>query len=445
MDNLMIFQGAMLLPFMWLALYALLLLCRVWVPEGLPIRSLKILLGLLFAVYGWLLYQGGTLTLDFPGWVEVPGIYDFPLEFIFTPAMGCAALVMIFILSVLVKYSQSYLHKEVGYHRFFFLFSVFIAAFPVVVFADNIDVLFVGWELIGVTSVLLINFYEAREHTAKNSWWAISSYRFCDVGLLASTALAHYAFHTTNITLLNDPNNLVAHHGEHAFWLAPLAFCLFFASLAKAAQLPFTSWITRAMEGPTPSSALYYGALSIGLGPVLLLKFQGLLLSFTWLQLLIIAVGGLTALYTFLVAKTRSDAKSILALSAVFEISIMVVEVGLGLRKWVLFHFAANAFLRVFQFLRSMNAIHDFYDNPLFYRGAPHRPPPAVLKWLPQSFQKHLYYNAMNGFGLDGFWSNVVVGPTLSLLKKINHWENRMVLGGDAIPHPEAGLSKAGE
>ena len=182
------------------------------------------------------------------------------------------------------------------------------------------------------------------------------------------------------------------------------------------------------MEGPTPSSALYYGALSIGLGPVLLLKFQGLLLFFPWMRALIIAVGGLTAIYAFLVAKTRSDAKSILALSSVFEVSMMVVEVGLGLYQWVLFHFVANAFLRVFQFLRSMNAIHDFYDNPLFYKGAPHRPPPLFFKLLPTATQRRLYYLAMNSFGLDWFWLNVVARPWMMFFTWINLWENRIAL-----------------
>lgn len=420
---------ALALPLGWLLLYALLLALRLRVKESIPIYSMKALIGVLIPIYGYLVLSGEEISLMLQHWMHIPGEYEFPLEYYFTPALGVVALAMLLLLAVLVKYSESYLHKEVGFHRFFFLFAVFLYAFPLVVFADNIDVLFIGWELIGITSVLLINFYEHRPHTAQNAWWAISFYRASDVGLLAATALAHYAVHTTNIRELNQPVQLMAQHPHHAGWLGLAAFCLFFASLAKAAQLPFTSWITRAMEGPTPSSALYYGALSIGLGPVLLLKFQGLLLHFWWLQLLIVCVGGLTALYAFLVAKTRSDAKSILAFSAVFEVSMMVVEVGIGLHRWVLFHFVANAFLRVFQFLRSMNAIHDFYDNPLFYKGAPHRPPPLFFKLLSRKRQRQLYYLAMNGFGLDWFWLNVVARPWLALLNRINHIENRWALG----------------
>jgi len=298
-----------------------------------------------------------------------------------------------------------------------------------VVFADNIDVLFIGWELIGVTSVLLIGFYEHRPKAAVHSWWAITTYRFCDVGLLAGAAIAHYAAHTSNISILNRPADLILQHPEHAGWVGGLAFFIFFASLGKAAQLPFTSWIARAMEGPTPSSALYYGALSVGLGPILLLKFQPLLLHFAWMQVLIIFVGASSALYAYLVCKTRSDAKGILAYSAVFEVSFMVMEVGLGLYDWVIFHFVAHAFLRVLQFLRSMNAIHDFYENPLFFRGAPHHPSPWVVRLLPPAMQRRLYHRAMNGFGLDWFWLNVVVRPWMDGLSQLNRLENWLALG----------------
>ncbi len=429
MSSSALFATALLLPLGWLGVYALLLLAQVRVREAFPVVGLKAVVGILFLIYGWLALAGESIALALPRWLWIPRVYEFPLELSFTPALGAAGLAMLLIVAVLVKYSETYLHKELGFHRFFFLFGVFVGAFPLVVFADNIDVLFVGWELIGLTSVLLIGFYEHRPRPAVHSWWAMSTYRFCDVGLLAGTAIAHYAAHTSNITLLNRPAELALAHPEHAGWLGALALLIFFASLGKAAQLPFTSWIARAMEGPTPSSALYYGALSVGLGPILLLKFQPLLLHFPWMQALIIGVGASSALYAYLVSKTRSDAKGILAYSAVFEVSLMVVEVGLGLHDWVIFHFVANAFLRVFQFLRSMNAIHDFYENPLFFRGAPHHPAPWLVRRLPRALQRRLYHRAMNGFGLDWFWLNVVVRPWLAMWRNLNSLENALALG----------------
>lgn len=423
----LLFAIVLAAPLVWLFVYGLALVAQFRVGERVPVAGLKLLLGGMFLGHLVLLWAGSA-QFQWPGWVEVPGLYDFPIELIFSRAMGVAGLGMLVLLSVIVKYSESYLHKERGFHRFFFLLSVFMAGFPLVVFADNIDVLFMGWELIGITSVLLIGFYEHREHATTNSWWALGTYRFCDVGLLAATTLAHYAVHTTNITKLNDPAALAAAHPTHATWLAVVAGCIVLASLGKAAQWPLTSWITRAMEGPTPSSALYYGALSIGLGPLLLLKFQGLILAHPWVQASVIAIGLVSALYAYLVAKVRSDAKSILALSSVFEVSLMVVEVGLGLYYWVIFHFIANAFLRVFQFLRSMNAIHDFYDNPLFYRGAPHRPAPWPFRHLPLPWQKQIYYRAMDGFGLDGFILNGLVRPWIALWTRVNRWENAHVI-----------------
>ena len=76
-----------------------------------------------------------------------------------------------------------------------------------------------------------------------------------------------------------------------------------------------------------------------------------------------------------------------------------------------------------------MNAIHDFYDNPLFYKGAPHRPPPLFFKLLPRATQRRLYYLAMNGFGLDWFWLNIVARPWMAFFTWINKLENRWALG----------------
>jgi NADH-quinone oxidoreductase subunit L len=424
----LVFTASLTLPLVWLFVYGVTLVAQFRVGEKIPVAGLKIVIALMFVAYLFLMKEG-TAHFHWPGWVEIPGLYDFPLELYFHRSMGLAGLGMLVLLSVIVKYSESYLHKEKGFHRFFFLLSVFMTAFPLVLFADNIDVLFMGWELIGITSVLLIGFYEHREHATTNSWWALGTYRLCDVGLLAATTLAHYAVHTTNITKLNNPLQLAAEHPHHAGWLGVVAACIVFASLGKAAQWPMTSWITRAMEGPTPSSALYYGALSIGLGPILLLKFQGLILSYPLVQGAVIAIGLFSAFYSHMVAKVRSDAKSILALSAVFEVSLMVVEVGLGLYYWVIFHFIANAFLRVFQFLRSMNAIHDFYDNPLFYRGAPHRPAPWPFRLMSENVQRQFYYRAMTGFGLDGFVLNGIVRPWLGLCTRLNKWENARAVG----------------
>ncbi len=418
-------------PFAWLFAHAVCLAARRRVPESLPLLGLKTLIPISTFLTSALMYRSWEGPIHWtPGeWLHVPGAYVFPIELVFTPVLGSVALAMLLLVAVIVKYSESYLHKEPGFQRFFLLLAAFQSGFPLVLYADNIDILFMGWEIIGVTSVLLIGFYEQREAAVQQSWWALSTYRACDMGLLAATALAHFAVHTTSIPSLNAPTELLAQHSEHGAWLGAVAACLVFASLGKAAQLPFVSWITRAMEGPTPSSALYYGALSVSLGPVLLLKFQGLILHYDWLRAVLLSIGALTALYAYLVSKTRSDAKSLLAFSAVFEVSVMVVEVALGLHKWVVFHLVANAFMRMFQFLRSMNAIHDFYDNPLFYRGAPDPAPPWVLRFLGGSARRRLYYAALNGFGLDWLMINGLVRPWLRLWEKVNAWENRQATG----------------
>ncbi len=423
-----LFTALIFLPLAWLFFYGILLISQTRVGERFPVIGLKSVTGLLFLGLSILLWSGDQ-TLVWPGWINVPGNYDFPFELLFNRHLGVIALAMVLIQMVIIKFSETYLHKEEGFHRFFFLLSIFLAAFPLVVFGDNIDVIFLGWELIGITSVLLIGFYEKRTKATVNSWWALVSYRICDIGLLSATTLAHFAVHTTNVEKLNDVPALLVEHPHHTAWIGVVALMIIFASLAKAAQLPYSSWLLRAMEGPTPSSALYYGALSIGLGPILLLKFQPLILHFWWLQLLVIAIGLMTALYSYLVAKTKADAKSILALSSLFEVSVMVVEVGLGFNDWVVFHFTANAFLRVFQFLRSMNAIQDFYDNPLFYRGAPNKELPWGLRQLPKAWQRKIYYWSMNGFGLDAGLLKFIIAPWFGFWSRLDQLEEDLATG----------------
>jgi hypothetical protein len=121
----------------------------------------------------------------------------------------------------------------------------------------------------------------------------------------------------------------------------------------------------------------------------------------------------------------------------------MFVEIGAGLRWWVIFHFVANAFLRVFQFLRSMNSIQDFYDNPYFYKNAPF-PTNPWPKWLPERWGRTLYYRAMNSFALEWFLLNTLIRPWLNVLTKINMFENWLALGHEVKIH-EAHMEEQGE
>ena len=171
---------------------------------------------------------------------------------------------------VVGAFSLRYLEGERGAGRFFQAMMLFASSLSLVVIADSLDLVFVGWELVGISSTLLIAFYRQRSGPTRHGLVALSVYRVCDVGLLAAIVVLH---HVTGTGTFPD---VVAGDGIAVGALAgaalPLGLLLTFAALGKSAQFPFSGWLPRAMEGPTPSSAIFYGALSVHAGAYLLLR-----------------------------------------------------------------------------------------------------------------------------------------------------------------------------
>jgi NAD(P)H-quinone oxidoreductase subunit 5 len=158
-------------------------------------------------------------------------------------------------------FARKYLHREPGFNRFFVLLAVFGLGMNLMVLAGSIDVLFAGWELIGISSAMLIGFFHERANAVQAAVRAFVTYRVCDVGLLAAGVVAHATVGS------GDFDRLFHGTWPAATCLVPpatatlVALLLAFAALGKSAQVPFSNWLPRAMEGPTPSSAIFYGAL----------------------------------------------------------------------------------------------------------------------------------------------------------------------------------------
>jgi NADH:ubiquinone oxidoreductase subunit 5 (subunit L)/multisubunit Na+/H+ antiporter MnhA subunit len=140
--------------------------------------------------------------------------------------------------------------------------------------SGNFETLFLGWELLGISSFLLISFYRTRYLPVKNAIKVFSIYRIGDVGIVLAVWLSHHLWHE-NITfnkLLND--SLVHEHLQnHSSVGVLISLMILVSAAAKSAQFPFSSWLPRAMEGPTPSSAIFYGSLSVHIGVFLLLRY----------------------------------------------------------------------------------------------------------------------------------------------------------------------------
>src|SRR5262249_10947520 len=149
------------------------------------------------------------------------------------------------------------------------------------------------------------------------------------------------------------------------------------AAAGKSALVPFSGWLPRAMEGPTPSSAVFYGALSVHLGAYLLLRAGPILDASPWLSAVVVALGLATALYAYLAGSVQTDIKSALAFASLVQVGLVVAETGLGFRYVALVHLLGNACLRTLQFIRAPTLLHDYHllenalGEPLPRSGGP--------------------------------------------------------------------------
>jgi NAD(P)H-quinone oxidoreductase subunit 5 len=246
-------------------------------------------------------------------------------------------------------FASRYLHRDPGYFRFFILYHVFLFGIHAIFQGAGLPTIYIGWEFIGITSALLISFFAFRKQTVANSLRAFWAYRVTDSGILLATLFAMHG-------KIESFDGVGLHGGSSAIVLG----CLL-SAVGKSAQFPFGRWLPKAMEGPTPSSAIFYGGLSVHAGMYLMLRASivyGLPLS---VQYAMILIGLFSVWYAAIVGRIQSDAKSLLAYASMAQVGLMFVEVGLGLNSLAIFHFVSHAMLRTYQLLNAASVMHDRY------------------------------------------------------------------------------------
>ena len=355
--------------------------------------------------------------------------YQFPLLF-FLDRVGAAYLFVVWaVFSAIVKYCRVYLHREVGYKRFFQAIFGFAFGLNLIVLAGSIDMLFAGWEIVGISSFLLIAFYRHRPQPVRNALRAYTIYRFCDVGLLVGTWMSHLLFHESqnfsHLSVLFE-NHAIAPAGYAA--LSLLSWLIILAASGKSAQFPFSFWLPRAMEGPTPSSAIFYGALSIHLGVFLLLRTLPIWSYNLLPRVMVLSIGVLTVFVASLAEKTQSNIKGQVAYASIAQVGIMFVELALGLEGLVLLHFMGNAFLRCYQLLVSPSIVAhllrvegnvdgDFYiksNDKLSFL------PVSIRASLPEVLQNTLYVFALQEGQLELLVRTILWEPLKNLGNRLN-------------------------
>lgn len=375
----------------------------------------------LVSISGYIIYWiiGGMRAVNVPEFeLYRSREYQFLLDFYFDGVTAVYLWVGAFVTFIITRYSRYYLHMEEGYKRFFNTLLFFYLAYNLTVLSGNFETLFMGWEMLGISSFLLIAFYRSRYLPSRNAVKVFSIYRIGDIGIILAMWASHHMWHEniTFIKLLNEEavsRHLHQHGGMGLF----IAIALLVAAAAKSAQFPFSSWLPRAMEGPTPSSAIFYGSLSVNFGVFLLLRTYPLWEHQLTAKILIGLTGVVTTLIAYPIARVQSTIKTQIAYASIAQLGIMFIEVALGFHTLALLHFAGNAFLRTYQLLVSPSVVA-YMIRDQFYHFVPREV--SLEESFPRKLEYSLYMLSVKEWHLDKFLQRIVFNPVKKIGRRLN-------------------------
>ncbi|NLN74857.1 MAG: NADH-quinone oxidoreductase subunit L [Armatimonadetes bacterium] len=280
-------------------------------------------------------------------------------------ALSCVMLLVVTIVASMVMiYSIGYMHGDKRFPRYFAYLSLFAAAMLTLVIANNILLMFMAWELVGLTSYLLIGFWFEKRSAMRAAKKAFLVTRVGDVGFLAGLVLLY--LHTGSFDLFGATGifeNLSKMQviGPLGLSLAGLAgLLLFCGAIGKSAQFPLHIWLPDAMEGPTPVSALIHAATMVAAGVYLVARMYPVFLADTsHIALNVVAyVGAFTALFAASIGIAQNDIKRVLAYSTVSQLGYMIMALGVLGYVAAIFHLMTHAFFKAQLFLGSGSVIH---------------------------------------------------------------------------------------
>jgi NAD(P)H-quinone oxidoreductase subunit 5 len=360
----------------------------------------------------------GTWSTSHEGGIAIEFLVDrFSLAF---AALSAA------IAGIVSAFSNRYLHRESGYNRYFVLFAMFVTGILLVALAGNVEVLFIGWEFVGLSSALLVAFFHGRPAPVSNALRVLSVYRISDAAMLTAAVLLRHLAGSDSLSLLfggAGSGSAATLTGTSANVIAML---LIVAVAGKSALLPFSSWLPRAMEGPTPSSAVYYGSLSIHAGCFLLLRAAPLLEQATTARFLVGGLGAATAIFAAVTTRVQSDVKSSLAYASLTQVGIIVVEIAIGWTTVAFIHLAGHACFRLLQFLSAPNVLHDLHgiENAIGERPSQAR---GYLEMLATKRLRQLVYMVAleRGF-LDSIIDRVLIEPFTQFATYLTRLDRRL-------------------
>jgi NADH-quinone oxidoreductase subunit L len=312
-------------------------------------------------------------------------------------------------------YSVGYMHGDNGYYRFFSYLPLFVFSMLMLVLADNLLLLFVFWEAVGLCSYLLIGYYFRRRSAANAAKKAFIVNRVGDLGFGLGIMLAFWTFGT--VAFYGEDGVFAQAHNHEALGIAggtmtAMGILLFIGACGKSAQFPLHVWLPDAMEGPTPVSALIHAATMVTAGIYMVARAHSIFISSETAMLVVAVIGAFTALMAATIALAQNDIKRVVAYSTVSQLGYMAFALGTGAWVAAIFHLMTHAFFKGLLFLGCGSVIHGMHEEQDIQKMG------GLRKYMPITFWTFLIGALANAgvIPLAGFWSKdeIIVGAWIS-------------------------------
>ena len=380
-------------------------------------------IGSAFALSLWALWSvwnhPGEFERDSHKWIAI-GDLEINLGILMDPLTAILVVVVSGVSLAVQVYSQGYMRGDTGYSRYFAFMSLFTASMLGLVLARNIIQLYVFWELVGLSSYLLIGFWHNRPAAAAAAKKAFLVTRLGDVGFLLAILYLFFnkgAFLSQGLNPFEIPHiNLIAAGGEvggaqiialSSGVIAWIALGIFAGAVGKSAQFPLHVWLPDAMEGPTPVSALIHAATMVVAGVFLVARFFPLFESSTTAMNIVAVIGGFTAIFAATMGLVMNDIKRVLAYSTISQLGYMMMALGVGAYDAAIFHLFNHAFFKALLFLGAGSVNHASGTFNMRYMG-------GLKQHMPWTYITFFIAAlSISGiFPLAGFWSKdeILVG-----------------------------------
>lgn len=330
-------------------------------------------------------------------------------------------VIMLFVvnlISTLVHiFSIAYMKGDIRYSRYFSYLGLFTFSMLGIVLTDNILMMYIFWELVGLSSYLLIGFWYEKQSASDAGKKAFLTNRIGDIGMFIGILILFTNYKSFSFDyIFNQISHGILPFGSEA-WLTAAGILVFMGAVGKSAQFPLHVWLPDAMEGPTPVSALIHAATMVAAGVYLIARIFVMLTADA--MLVIAVVGAVTSLFAATIALTQNDIKKVLAYSTVSQLGYMVMALGVGAYTFAFFHLVTHAFFKACLFLGSGSVIHGMHhEQDIRHMG-------GLRRKMPITYATFLISTlAISGIPLtSGFLSkDGLLAGTLAFGELTGHW-----------------------